>query len=322
MFQKATRQRVYLKLNFKGPSGSGKSWSALALATGLADGGKIAAIDTENGSLSLYADHFDFDVITLERPFKPDDCVKAINAAVTGGYSVLVIDSGTHFWQYILQQKEQIDARGGNSYTNWGKVKPQYERLTEAILQSKIHIIVCYRAKDEIVLESDSRGKQVPKKVGMAAISEPGSEFEYTVSWDVAMDHTSTPSKDRTGLFADTIVRIAPDHGKKLLDWLGSAKSQEFREVSAAEQEHSPATVTRIEPETPAQSTPTRKVSEEAQILKDRKLPPAAFRKFKDDCGSLGLDWQQLTRDLVAIDTESTGQDLADALNAYLGDAA
>jgi AAA domain len=219
-FTKATRKKVYLKLGIMGPSGSGKSYSALQLAKGLADGGKIAAIDTENGSLSLYADVADFDVIDLEPPFTPAKYQQAITAAVEAGYRVLIIDSQTHAWKQILEEKEAIDRQGGNSFTNWGKVKPKYDALKDSILQSPIHIISCMRAKDEIVLTKNDRGKDVPQKVGMGAIAEPGAEYEYTVVWTIGMDHGANASKDRTGLFADSYHPITPKDGQKLLKWL------------------------------------------------------------------------------------------------------
>ena len=68
-FSKAIRQRVKIKVAISGPSGSGKTYSALKLATGLADGGKIAVIDTENGRASMYSDEFDFDVAEIQQPF-------------------------------------------------------------------------------------------------------------------------------------------------------------------------------------------------------------------------------------------------------------
>ena len=125
MFKKAERKRVYLKIGMMGPSGAGKSYSALQLAKGLSPGGKICAIDTENGSLSLYSDIADFDVCDLAAPFSPKKYIDAINGAAEAGYEVMVIDSQTHAWKYILEAKEALDRQGGNSYTNWGKIKPQ-----------------------------------------------------------------------------------------------------------------------------------------------------------------------------------------------------
>ena len=70
LFRKATREKVFLKLAVTGPSGSGKTYSALRLARGLVGPtGKIALIDTENGSASLYADRFQFDVLDIAPPF-------------------------------------------------------------------------------------------------------------------------------------------------------------------------------------------------------------------------------------------------------------
>ena len=78
-FNKAERKRSKLRLAICGVSGSGKTTAALQIARGL--GGKIAMIDTENGSSSLYSDKFDFDVLELEAPYTPERYIEAIEAA-------------------------------------------------------------------------------------------------------------------------------------------------------------------------------------------------------------------------------------------------
>lgn len=98
-FKCAKRALSYLRLAIQGPSGSGKTFSALKPAKGLGD--RIAVIDTERGSASLYADLPDmpeFDVLELDAPYKPERYVEAIKAARDAGYDVLVIDSMTHEW--------------------------------------------------------------------------------------------------------------------------------------------------------------------------------------------------------------------------------
>ena len=65
-FTKAERKKAKLKLNLNGPSGSGKTYSALTMASGL--GSKVAVIDTENESASLYANEFKFDTLPLRPP--------------------------------------------------------------------------------------------------------------------------------------------------------------------------------------------------------------------------------------------------------------
>jgi AAA domain len=124
-FNKAARQRVFLKLGLTGPTGSVKTFSANLLATGLANGGKIALLDTENKSASLYADRFSFDVLDISPPFTEGKFIEGMTNAVQEGYQVLIIDSFSHAWQGILDYKAGIDAKGGNSYVNWNRAGSQ-----------------------------------------------------------------------------------------------------------------------------------------------------------------------------------------------------
>lgn len=78
-FSKAVRKRAKLRLALTGPSGSGKTYGALMLAKGI--GGKIAVIDSEHGSASLYAHLADFDTLELAPPYSPERYIEAIKAA-------------------------------------------------------------------------------------------------------------------------------------------------------------------------------------------------------------------------------------------------
>jgi hypothetical protein len=98
LFKKAERRRVFLKLGITGGPGDGKTFSGLRLATGLSAGKRFCVIDTENGSASLYADRFDFDVLTMEPPFSDDKFVAGIAGAVAEGYAAVFIDSLSHSW--------------------------------------------------------------------------------------------------------------------------------------------------------------------------------------------------------------------------------
>ena len=97
MFKKAERKRAKLRLALSGPSGSGKTYGALQIAKGL--GGKIAVLDTERGSASLYSDTVDFDVVELGPPYEPERFIEVMDAAAKAGYEVLIIDSITHEWK-------------------------------------------------------------------------------------------------------------------------------------------------------------------------------------------------------------------------------
>jgi len=98
MFTKAERKKAKLRLALCGPSGCGKTFSALLIAKGLAPSGKIALIDTENGSGELYSDLAEYDVATLRPPFMPERYMALIRGAENAGYDVLIIDSLSHAW--------------------------------------------------------------------------------------------------------------------------------------------------------------------------------------------------------------------------------
>jgi len=243
MFKKATKNAVYLKLAITGPTGSGKTYSALRLASGLSK--KIAFIDTENGSASLYADKFDFSVIDLAPPFTSDKYIKAIQAAVDAGFEVVVIDSLTHAWAGdggLLNKKESMDAKGGNSFTNWGAITKEDNSFRSSILQSKIHLIGTMRSKMEYVIEQNDKGKSAPRKLGLAPIQRDGIEYEFTTVFDIAMNHEASASKDRTGLYDGKFFQITEKTGEEIKKWLGVMENIEEPKEAPKVEAPKPAT--------------------------------------------------------------------------------
>ncbi len=229
MFKKAERKQVKLKVAVTGPTGSGKTWSALRLATGL--GGKIAFIDTENKSASLYAEFFNFDVLDLSPPFTTEKYIEAINFAEKSGYDSIVIDSLTHAWAGeggLLEQKTLLDARpGSNQWTNWGPIDKKDNALKNAFLHSSCHIIATMRSKMEYT-QTQSGDKKKIEKLGLAPIQRDGLSYEFSVVFDVAMDHNAEVSKDRTHLFDNTpVFKITEETGKMIAAWLASGKAVE-----------------------------------------------------------------------------------------------
>lgn len=226
-FQKAKKEKIYLKVLLAGASGSGKSYSALKLATGIANkmGGRIAAIDTEAGRIRYYANEFDFDDLQLSEPYTPEKYIEAITQAVDSGYNVLIIDSITHEWNYILDQVDKIP--GANSYTKWGKLTPRHNKFTEKMIQSPINIIATVRGKDAYVLEQDKNGKQVPKKVGLGYTQRDGLEYEYTVTFNIDQtNHVATAQKDNTHLFENKYEMLTEKDGEALYEWANSGEER------------------------------------------------------------------------------------------------
>lgn len=217
-FQKAKREQVWLKVLLSGASGCGKSYSALRFAKGIADecGSAIAYIGTEGSRNKYYADKFDYDLLELEDPFESEKYIEAVDAAVDAGYKVLIIDSLTHEWKWL---NDTHDKMPGNSFTNWGKLKPRHRKMMDKILTSPIHIIATARGKDDWVLE-DKNGKQVPKKVGMGQQQDKDISYEYTVSLMIAQDtHIASADKDNTELFDGRYEVLTEKDGKRLYEW-------------------------------------------------------------------------------------------------------
>lgn len=235
-FQKAKREQLWLKILLAGPSGSGKTYTALRLASGIAKecNSRIAAIDTENGRIRYYANEFDFDDIQFEAPFTPENYIEAIEAAVDGGYKVLIIDSSTHEWDYCLDVHNKMP---GNSYTNWAKITPRHDAFIEKMLQSPIHIITTVRGKDEYVLE-EKNGKQTPKKVGLGYKQRDGMEYNYTCTFNIAQDtHIASVMKDNTHLFEDRYDVLTEKDGKALYEWANSGEAPAPKKVVAKKAE-------------------------------------------------------------------------------------
>lgn len=223
-FQKAKREQVWLKVLLSGASGSGKSYSALKMATGIAKkcNSEIAYIGTEGSRNKYYANEFDYDLLELEEPFECEKYMAAIDEAVKAGYKVLIIDSMTHEWKWL---NDVHDKMPGNSFANWGKLKPRHHKFMDKVLNSPIHIIATARGKDDWVLE-DKNGRQVPKKVGMGQQQDKDISYEYTVSLMISQDtHVASADKDNTHLFDGKFEVLTENDGEKLYNWANQGEA-------------------------------------------------------------------------------------------------
>lgn len=225
MFKKAVRENIKIKIAVSGPSGAGKTYSSLMLAKGLTNG-KIALIDTENGSASLYSHLLDFDVHNITAPYLSSKYIEAINAAVKGGYDTIVIDSISHQWSGeggILDRKSIKDSiPGTNSFTNWKDFTIEHNNFIASILNANANIICTMRSKTDYVMEINDKGKQAPKKVGLATIQRDGVDYEYSIVFDVSINHIASISKDRTGIFDGRYFKITPETGIEIKNYLNS----------------------------------------------------------------------------------------------------
>lgn len=225
--KKATRKQVKLRMGLSAVSGGGKTYSALLLAHGITnDWSKIAVIDTENSSASLYSHLGDFNTIDLQAPYTPERYIEAIKTCENAGMEVIIIDSITHEWDGKGGIIDISNSMAGNSFTNWAKLTPRHQSFIDSILQSKCHIISCVRRKQDYEMSKDSNGKTTVQKAGLKEITREGFEYELTLNFNLELNHMATASKDRTGLFmGKPEFIITEETGRKLLDWCMSGEA-------------------------------------------------------------------------------------------------
>src|SRR6185503_5236299 len=222
-FAPATKRQAKARIALEGPAGSGKTYTALRLATGL--GARIALLDTEHGSASKYADLFTFDTLALTA-YDPKTLIEALAAGGAGGYEVFIVDSLSHFWMGIDGMLEQVDraakrSAGGNSFGGWKEVTPIERRMVDAMLAYPGHLIVTMRTKTEWVIEENDRGKKVPRKIGMKAVQRDGIEYEFDIVGDLDQENNLVVSKSRCASLSGAVIR-QPDEelGRTIRAWL------------------------------------------------------------------------------------------------------
>lgn len=224
--RQSERKKAKIKLALQGSAGSGKTYSSLLLAQGLTnkDLTKVAIVDTENGSADLYAHIGNYNVLTMEPPYTPEKYIQAIENCLTAGMEVIILDSISHCWDELLDFHSKL---AGNSFANWSKVTPRLNAFINKILQAEAHIIATMRTKQDYVLQQKD-GKYIPEKVGLKSVMRDGTDYEFTLVFDIDIKHFATSSKDRTGLFMgkpEFIINSAT--GKKILDWCNSGTNLE-----------------------------------------------------------------------------------------------
>ena len=230
-FKRATKQNARLRLALQGPPGSGKTYSSLAIAEHL--GEKIALIDTEGNSSSIYSDKFRFDSVSLKK-FSPSAYIELIDEAERQGYDVLIIDSLSHSWigdggALDMVNTETLKAKG-NSFQAWSKVTPAFRELIDRIIHTDMHIICTIRSKTEWVVDRNERGKSVPRVVGTTGQIRDGVDYEFQIVGQMDENNNLVITKSRCSeIHGGVFHRPGKQFADTLKNWLsdGSQPEQE-----------------------------------------------------------------------------------------------
>ncbi|MCA9913966.1 MAG: AAA family ATPase [Anaerolineae bacterium] len=209
-FVPATIKGTKLRMLLSGAAKSGKTWTALMIATSIVnrEGGKIAFIDTEGRSAAKYAPFFKFNVLDMSHTFDAIKYINAIKSAAQFGYTVIVVDSFSHAWNGLGGVLDVVDKTGaamkGNTWAGWSKGRPLQNQLVGTIHEAQIHIIGTARAKTDWVLEVDPKtGKTNPVRVGLATVQSNEFEYEFDILGMMNAEHVLTVTGSRCHLVKD-----------------------------------------------------------------------------------------------------------------------
>jgi hypothetical protein len=226
---KAKRELVWLKIGLIGSSGSGKSYSALRLASGMRDElskmgvqTKIALGNTEGSRGRIYANEFDYDIVDVPVDSDPEDYAEFVKYIISQGYKILILDSVTHEWKKALE----IHQQNGGDFKAFAKVTPRHNKFVSAIADSPIHIITTIRGEDKYEIEKNESGKTIIRKLGIGGDQRKDYEFELLLTFMIDQKtNLAEYQKDNTHLFENRpAVILTEDHGRELIQWANSGE--------------------------------------------------------------------------------------------------
>ena len=232
-FRPAKRENVPLLIGVAGGTGSGKTYSALRLAAGIAQGKRFVVIDTENGRARIYADEFEFDTTDIVAPFRPSKYADAVDAADAAGYPVIVVDSTSHEWYgeggCLDWHDELMGGQQSKNLSAWIEPKKDHKRMVTRLLQVRAHVILCFRAEPKVeAIKEGGQTKIVPKASltgldGWIPIAEKNLPYELTASFLLMADHPGVPRPiklpEKLRPFVPLDRPLGEETGKALCEW-------------------------------------------------------------------------------------------------------
>ncbi|MFF4409743.1 AAA family ATPase [Streptomyces sp. NPDC001404] len=257
-FQPAAKENRPARIALDGPSGSGRTLSALRIGSAL--GERLAVIETEHGHAHRYADEVSFDSLVLS-DFDPEHLFTALASAAVLAYDVVIVDCYSSFWHGVNGMREKVDAdtRPGYGGANaaWHKHRPLDRRVTEALLAYPGHVLVTLRSDTETIIDVDAQGRQFARRVAVKPKQRPDLEYDFDVVGTLGPVATVHIGKSRVPELVDKVepkpgaelgktIRAWAEDGRSTGDWLEfvrrardpQASSEDlrqlWREVSAA----------------------------------------------------------------------------------------
>lgn len=242
--------RLALMVGFLGMSGSGKTRSAIRWGTGCAavTGGPLVVIDTESGRAmhhhKRYGGQYEFKHIDFEPPHSTLRYLSAIDYAIEQGAGCIIVDSYSHEHEGVggalEQHAEELRRLGGSdamSAMAWMQPKRNRKAVTNRLLQKRIPIAFCFRAKEGVDFHAvDANGKRRPKAQGLVPIGDLQFFYDMTVNFIFRAGSDGVPDW-RPDIKREPVTRSlakCPDQFRKLLGYDTGAPPQVNEELGKA----------------------------------------------------------------------------------------
>lgn len=291
IIEKASKEQAKARWVIEGPAGSGKTFTALSVATGLGD--KTILVDTVRRQSLVFADRFDFDVIHMSENFHPERLIEVL--AVCAPYDTTIIDTASSFWSGPSGMLDQVnrlsDGRPGSSFSNgWKEMRPVETKMVDALLAHPGHLIVTLRVKTDYQMQQGPDGKWGPRKIGLKPEQREGLDYEMGIVSTLNMEHTLTFTKSPyVGFDGRVVERPTHELGREYRLWLDDGKE--------------PVTVWQLR-----DRVLDAKTSDELRILRQEAMYlnkwNAAVTDEYGDPSTLGAIMERLVREMVRTEKQ------------------
>lgn len=342
-FKRAKREGVGLFIGISGGTGSGKSYTALELATGIAGpDGMIAAADTEGRRLSHYDSKFVFDVVDLLPPFRPMAYETVAKDAEAAGAKVLLVDSMSHEWagdggvlewhdEFLdravakamqnAREGEYVDeekVRNANNMRAWVTPKVEHKRMIQSFLQRRIPIIFCFRAEEKVKVLPNGR----IEAMGWTPVGDQRFMFELTVMITLANDTPGCTRYDLPRKIQEQHLHLFPDKrlitreaGAKLAAWARGEDISPAPRQPAGENKKLATNGNGKKQEQPSTDKTTAIVDALLVRINEMTDPVAVDAIFKEDLVNRQVVWMRQHREDQHSRLMKAADDKIEALN-------
>ena len=195
-----------LKMAMWGESGAGKTYTALLIANTLRKmmgqgKGRIVLVNSEGSRVSDYADTIVKKIPTIGKFYGYDlpsyslqSYIKALDdLSLVDDIFCVIVDSFSHAWAGTGGAVEQANEIGmkkyrGNTFSGWGDVTPQYNRLVDKLANYPHNLIGLVRAKNGSKMSKSPDGKTIIEELGSVPVHKDQFVYEFNQTFQIEYD--------------------------------------------------------------------------------------------------------------------------------------